>query len=75
MERCITLFLSDRIQSISDVEIVCRVGFEVRGIRGKDSKIGNGQNLIQMIVLDLQSMSLTCYRLQRVLNISIQDRR
>ena len=60
-------YSSDRIQPITDIEIVCRVGFEVRGIRGKDAKIGSGQNLIQMIVLDLLSMLLPYSRRRIVL--------
>ncbi|CCM02877.1 uncharacterized protein FIBRA_04991 [Fibroporia radiculosa] len=43
----------DRLQILSDVEVAFRVGFSTRELRGKDSSIGNGQNLIQLIVLDL----------------------
>ncbi|PCH40165.1 hypothetical protein WOLCODRAFT_68457 [Wolfiporia cocos MD-104 SS10] len=42
-----------RDQSLTDVELSFRVSFDKRSITGKDSKIGNGQTLIQLIVLNL----------------------
>lgn len=50
-------FCSSTVQSISELEVVFRVPFEVRGIRGKDAKIGGGENYIQLIVLDFFSAS------------------
>ncbi|CCM01094.1 uncharacterized protein FIBRA_03142 [Fibroporia radiculosa] len=43
----------DRLQVLTNVELAFRVGFETRELRGKDTKIGNGQNLIQLVVFDL----------------------
>ncbi|KZT65463.1 hypothetical protein DAEQUDRAFT_524238 [Daedalea quercina L-15889] len=48
----------DRVQSLSHVELSFRVSFDTRSLRGKDSKIGNGQNLVQLIVLNLPNATL-----------------
>ncbi|KZT64494.1 hypothetical protein DAEQUDRAFT_678489 [Daedalea quercina L-15889] len=48
----------DRVQSLENVELAFRVSFDNRSLRGKDSKIGNGQNLVQLIVLNLPKAHL-----------------
>ncbi|CCL98532.1 uncharacterized protein FIBRA_00531 [Fibroporia radiculosa] len=48
----------DRQQDLSEVEVVFRVKFNVRGLQGKDSKIGSGQNLINLIILNLSDAQL-----------------
>ncbi|KAI0916987.1 hypothetical protein AcW1_007702 [Taiwanofungus camphoratus] len=49
---------SERVQLLSDLELAFRVSFDASAIRGKDFKIGNGQNLIRFIVLDLPKAQL-----------------
>lgn len=48
-------FYRDRVQSLANIGLSFRVSFDTRGLRGKDSKIGNGQNLVQLIILNLPS--------------------
>ncbi|KZT11520.1 uncharacterized protein LAESUDRAFT_274940 [Laetiporus sulphureus 93-53] len=48
----------DRMQSLSELEVSFRVPFDTRCLKGKDTKIGNGQNLIELIVLNLQKAEL-----------------
>ncbi|TFY68932.1 hypothetical protein EVJ58_g722 [Rhodofomes roseus] len=48
----------DRVQSLANVEIAFRISFDTRSLRGKDSKIGNGQNLVQLITLNLPKAQL-----------------
>ena len=48
------------MQSLANIELSFRVSFDTRSLRGKDSKIGNGQNLVQLIVLNLPST--LCHR-------------
>ncbi|OBZ67411.1 hypothetical protein A0H81_12515 [Grifola frondosa] len=42
----------------ADLELTFRFGFDVRKIIGQDSKIENGQNLIQLVILDLKNAKL-----------------
>lgn len=51
----------DRIQSLHEVDLAFRVPYDIHGLRGKDHKIGNGQNVIKMVILDLLSMWSTCH--------------
>ncbi|PCH38353.1 hypothetical protein WOLCODRAFT_115316 [Wolfiporia cocos MD-104 SS10] len=48
----------DRLQMFSDAELAYRIPFDQRSIAGKDSKIGNHANLIQLIVLNLTKAQL-----------------
>ncbi|OSX64959.1 hypothetical protein POSPLADRAFT_1044390 [Postia placenta MAD-698-R-SB12] len=48
----------DRIQSLHEVDLAFRVPYDIHGLRGKDHKIGNGQNVIKMVILDLLKAEL-----------------
>lgn len=45
---------SNRMKEISDMEVICRVGFESSVIGGQDPRIGSGRKLVKIIILDLQ---------------------
>ncbi|KAH9934103.1 hypothetical protein B0H21DRAFT_834949 [Amylocystis lapponica] len=50
---------SERVQSLSKLDVAFRVGFTKAGIRGQESTIGSGrENHIQLVVLDLQNAQL-----------------
>ncbi|KAH9910984.1 hypothetical protein B0H21DRAFT_714389 [Amylocystis lapponica] len=50
---------SERVQSLSKLDVAFRVGFTKAGIRGQESTIGSGrENHIQLVVLDLQKAQL-----------------
>ena len=49
------LFSSERNKAIRGLEVKFRVPFVVTDISGRDSKIGNGQHVINMLVLDFTS--------------------
>ncbi|TFK37966.1 hypothetical protein BDQ12DRAFT_132552 [Crucibulum laeve] len=49
---------SSRNVKLHDMEVAFRVEFNLNGIRGHTSNIGNGTHIIQLLVLDLQSAKL-----------------
>ncbi|KAF8884776.1 hypothetical protein BD779DRAFT_1739314 [Infundibulicybe gibba] len=49
---------SSRNVKLHDVEVAFRVDFDVQGIRGHTTKIGNGSHVIQLMVLDFHSARL-----------------
>ncbi|GBE84865.1 predicted protein [Sparassis crispa] len=49
-------------QEIHDLEAVFRVSFVRKAISGRDAQIGRGQNLIQLVVLDLSKGKLVSLR-------------
>lgn len=47
--------ISERNRTFKDVEAVFRVPFKIAGMRGEHSRIGNGQHVINMVILDYTS--------------------
>ena len=47
--------VSSRNQNLSDVSVTFRVPFKMTGIKGRDTTIGNGENVISMLVFDYKS--------------------
>ncbi|THG96118.1 hypothetical protein EW026_g5654 [Hermanssonia centrifuga] len=48
----------ERNRTFKDVEAVFRVPFKIAGMRGEHSRIGNGQHVINMVILDYTKAQL-----------------
>ena len=55
----LTPCFSEHNRAFAKVEVAFRVPFNVTGIRGQDLRLGEGDNVINLLVLELESTSST----------------